>query len=262
MRPAISCYLVASIFLSALATGRCDAGSSDDSVLHFETYVGADYDGRAASLTSSTVWSPFDPITQTGFRIKLDGLASLYGDTNATVLSGNFLAADIKGLGDIMAGYQFNRGPLWLKIYAGLSYQTQMRLFWEAGRTVQQTDWGGAAAIEAYYRFNDRLWASANLSWLQPDNATSFYVRAAYEIYRGESGVIVSAGAETAFAISNADTFKEGEALNIYNNYSRAGGLLNVRYGRNDFSVSGGLSQASDETAWRPYATIRYGRQF
>jgi hypothetical protein len=208
------------------------------------------------------VWSPFGPVAGPGFRIKLDGLASVYGDTNASVLSSNFLAADLKTLGDAMAGYQINYGQIWLKLYAGAAYQAQTRAIWEAGQLIQQKAWGATAAIESFWRVSDRVWTSANISWLQLENTASLYSRGGYEIYRGEGGLRVSAGAEAAGTVSNAGIFKEGRALDLYNNYVRAGPLLNLRYGLNDFSLSGGLSQASDETKLRPYASIRYGRQF
>jgi hypothetical protein len=249
-------------FAAVAAAPPSAAESSSGSEPRFETYLGGDYDGRAAALTSTTVWSPFGPVAGPGFRIKLDGLASAYGDTNASVFSSNFLAADLKAFGDAMMGYQVNYRELWLKLYAGAAYQVQTRAFWEAGQLVQQKTWGPAAAIESFWRASDRIWTSANVSWLKPDNTASIYTRGAYEVYRGESGFTLSAGAEAGITISNAGLFKEGRALGLYNDYLRGGPLLNLRYGLNDFSLSGGLSQASDETAYRPYASIRYGRQF
>jgi hypothetical protein len=238
------------------------AESSSGGEPNLEMYAGGDYDGRAGALTSSIVWSPFDPVAAPGFRIKLDGLGSIYGNTNASIFSSNFLAADLKTFGGAMIGYQVNYGQLWLKLYAGAAYQVQTRAFWDAGQLVQQNAWGPAAAIESFWRLNDRVWASANVSWLKPGNTMSLYTRGAYEVYRGESGLKISAGAESGVTINNAGLFKEGRALDLYNDYIRAGPLLNLRYGLHDFSLSGGLSQASDEAAPRPYASIRYGRQF
>ncbi len=257
-------HLEISLALAAAAAtvGPCGADEPNASGPRFETYVGADYDGRAASLTSSSVWSVFGPLNQPGVRLKLDGLADVYGDTNASVFSNGFMAADLKGLSDIMAGYQFNYGPAWIKLYAGAAYQVQARSFWEVGQIIQQQAWGAAAAMESYWRVSDRVWASANISWLQPDNATSLYSRAAYEIYRSDGGLKISAGAEASLSVNNADEFREGRALDLYNNYIRGGALINLRYGVNDLTLSGGLSQASDEAASRPYATLSYGRQF
>jgi hypothetical protein len=248
--------------VTAAAVPPCIAQSSGSAGPRFETYLGADYDGRAAALISSTVWSPFGPVAGPGFRVKLDGLASVYGDTNANAFSSNFLAADLKTLGAAMAGYQLNYGQLWLKLYAGAAYQVQMRAFWEAGQLVQQKAWGPAGAIESFWRVTGRVWASANVSWFKLDNIASLYGRSAYEVYRSEGGLKISTGAEAGATRSDAGLFKEGRALDLYNNYVRAGPLLNLRYGLNDFSLSGGLSQASDETKLHPYASIRYGRQF
>jgi hypothetical protein len=254
------CFFALAFTAAAVAPSTAESPNGADP--RFEMYLGAGYDGRAGALMSSTVWSPFDPVAGQGFRIKLDGLANVYGDTNATVLSSNFLAADLKALGDAMAGYQLNYGELWLKLYAGAAYQAQTKAFWQAGQLVQQKAWGAAAAIESFWRVSDRIWTSVNVSWMQPDNTSSLYSRAAYEVYRSEGGLKISAGVEADITTSNAGIFKEGRALDLNNTYVSAGPLLNLRYGVNDFSLSGGLSEVSDERTPRPYATIRYGRQF
>ncbi len=260
MRP-VRCALMGLALVPA-ALPSCWAADGYFSSPHFETYGGADSDSRSASLTDSIVWSLFSPVNQPGLRIKLDGLADAYGDTNASIFTKSFQPGGIIGLGDIMAGYQFNRGPVWIKLYAGAAYEFQERLIYQAGQTVQQQSWGAAASIESYWQASDHIWTSANISWLQPGNTTSVYSRAAYEIYRSGGGLKISAGAEAGFTLSNADDFKEGKALDLYNDYVRGGGLVNLRYGSHDLSLSGGLSQANDDSAWRPYATIRYGRQF
>jgi hypothetical protein len=254
------CFLALTFAGAAVQPSAAD--SPDSAAPRFEMYLGADYDSRAGALMSSTVWSPFGPIAAPGFRVKLDGLANVYGDTNTSVFSSKFLAADLKALGDAMAGYQINYGELWLKLYAGAAYQAQTRAFWQASQLVQQKVWGATGAIESFWRVSDRVWTSANVSWLQPGNTASLYSRAAYEIYRSESALKISAGAEANIITGNAGIFKEGRVLDIYHNYVSAGPLLNLRYGFNDFSLSGGLSQASDETKPHPYAAIRYGRQF
>jgi hypothetical protein len=246
--------------LPALASCRADeAGASGP---HFETYVGADYNTRIASLTTNTVWSPFAPVTQPGFRLKLDGLSDVYGTTDVSIFSKNFMASDFKTLGDLMAGYQFNSGPVWIKVYAGASYQAQTRAFWDAGQIVQQQMWGAAAAVEGFWRIDSRVWTSTNVSWLQPDQTTSLYHRTAYEFYQGGSDFRISAGAEAGLTVNNADIYKEGKALNIYDGYVRGGALFNLRYGVNDVTISGGMSQSSGDATRSPYATIRYGRQF
>jgi hypothetical protein len=248
-------------FFCVAGAGTSPSRSENAAEPRLETYIGADYGGRAAALTTSTVWSMFGSINQPGFRIKLDGLASLYGDTNTSVFTGNFTAADLKALGDLMAGYQFNVKNFWIKLYAGAAYEAQARLFWNQGEIVQQKAWGGAAAVQSFWR-SGSLWSTANLTWVQPHNTLSYYSSLAYEFYRSNGGLKLSVGLETGASIENTDTFKEGKALNLANEYARGGALFNLGYGRNDFTVSGGLSEVGNETAWRPYATIRYGRQF
>ena len=240
----------------------CLAEEAGQAAPRFETYMGADYGGRSASISSRLIWSAFGPVTEPGFRLKLDGLSNVFGDTNAGVFSSGFLAADIKAMGDVMAGYQMNRGPYWIKFYAGAAYQSQARIVWEAGQAVTQQNWGGAAAIEAFWR-NGRIWAATNVSWLQMDNNASIYSRLAYDILRGgPAGLNLSIGAEAAAATNNANVFKEGARLDLYNDYVRAGALINLRYGAHDFSLSGGLSETGGEGMRRPFISLSYGKKF
>ncbi|MGO9487075.1 MAG: hypothetical protein ACLPX9_21295 [Rhodomicrobium sp.] len=254
---------LAALAIAVPANASCWWGGSTPEGPCFETYTGGDYDGRAASLSSSSIWSPFGPVTEPGFRLKMDGFASVYGETNATVFSSSFMAADLTNLSEVMAGYQFNYRGAVIKLYAGAGYQVQTRIYPEIGLIMAQNDWGAAAAIQTYWPVSDRVSVMLNMSWLQTGNATSVYARESYEIYRSASGALkISTGVEASVSLNNADEFGDGKALDLYNNYVRGGALLNLRYGRNDLSLSGGLSQASDEWNSRPYASVSYGRQF
>jgi len=200
LRLVIACVAAQAAFLP------CFAGDAP----RLETYVTADYSGRAVGLASSTVWSASGPIDQPGFRLKFDGFANVYGDTNANVFSSAFMAGGLKTLTAVAAGYQFNWEDFWIKLYAGGAYQAQARIIWQAGLAVQQQDYGAMAAIESYWRGSGPFWASANLSWLQPGNTASFYGRAAYELYRDGDSIKFSAGGESGAMVSNADIYKEG----------------------------------------------------
>ncbi len=248
------------IVCAAIVAARSPCLADDDQ--RFETYVTADYSGRAAALASSTVWSLFGPIDQPGFRLKVDGFASVSGETNATVFSSAFMAADLKALGDVMAGYQLNWENIWVKLYAGAASQAQALAFWQVGQIVQQKSYGATAAVETFWQGGSGFWASGNLSWLQFDNTASFYGRVAYKIMQESEGLTLSVGAETGAMIKNADIYRDGKRLDLYNEYVREGALLNLRYGSNDLTLSGGFASASDDSAWRPYATISYGRKF
>ncbi len=236
----------------------CHAGDAP----RFETYVTADYSDRAVALASSTVWSFLGPIDQPGFRLKVDGFANVYGETDANVFSSAFMAANIQMLGDVTAGYQLNWHEFWIKFYAGAAYQAQARIFWQAGQAVQQQSYGGTAAIESYWRGSGNFWASANLSWLQFDNTVTFYERGAYEILHCWDGFKLSAGAEAGGVINNANTYQEGRRLDLYKEYVREGALLNLRYWSHDLTLSGGFGRGNDESIWRPYATLSYGKKF
>ncbi len=252
LRSAIAC--------AAISTGWsfCLAGDGQQ----FETYLTADYGQRSGALASSTVWSAFGPLDQSGFRLKIDGFASVYGETNANVFSSAFMAADLKSLGDVMAGYQIKWDNVSIKLYGGAAMQAQNRVFWQVEQTTQQQGYGAIAAIETYWHGGGRFWASANLSWLQFDNTGSFYERVAYELLHDWEGLKVSVGMEASAMISNADKYGDGRRLDLYNGFVREGALLNMRYWSHDLTLSGGFSNASDERSWRPYATLSYGKKF
>ncbi len=203
-----------------------------------------------------------DLLINPDFRLKVDGFASVNGENNANVFSSTFMAADLNTLGDVMAGYQLNWDRIWVKLYAGAAHQVQTLAFWQAGQVVQQKSYGATAAVETFWQGSSGFWASGNLSWLQFDNTASFYGRIAYKIMHENEGLNLSVGAETGAMIKNANSYREGKRLDLYNEYVREGALLNLRYGSNDLTISGGFASASDEATWRPYATISYGKKF
>ncbi len=248
------------IVCAAIALARFPCLAGDDP--RFETYVTADYSGRSAALASNTVWSMFGPIDQPGFRLKIDGFASVYGENDASVFSSAFMAANLKALTDVMAGYQFNWDSIWVKVYAGAAYQKQTFAFWRIGRLLQQQTYGATAAVEVFWQHSSGFWASGNLTWLQFDNTGGFYGRLAYRILNEYEGLNLSAGVETGAVIKNENIYRTGRRLDLYNEYVREGGLLNLRYGAHDLTLSGGLARGSDERSWRPYATISYGIKF
>ena len=250
-----------SAIMCAAIVAACSPSLADD-IQRFQTYVTADTSARAAALASSTIWSVFGPIDQPGIRLKIDGFASVYGETKANVFSSAFMAADLKTLGDLMAGYQLQWKQIWIKFYAGAACQAQTRAFWQAGQLVQQKGYGATTAVETFWEGSSGFWASGNLSWLQFDNTGAFYGRAAYKIIQENEGLNLSLGAETGAMIKNADKYREGKRLDLYNEYVRDGALFNLRYGSHEFTLSGGLARASDEREWRPYATISYGKKF
>lgn len=250
---------LAALAIAALASMPCRAEEVEEP--RFEVYTGANYDGRTGNVASSLNWGVFNPVTQSGFRLKLDGLADIYGVSNAPLSSTD---SGLKYVTDVMAGYQFEYGPAWIKLYAGAAYGEQAAIGTTFNgiyhvETPQRKAWGAAAAFQSYWPMSDRVWASLNVTWLQPNSLTSIYSRGAYDIYRTEGGLRISAGAETSFSLTGEPTIKQGWA---FEKYVQAGALLNLRYGRNDLSLSGGLSQPGGEAGSHLYAGISYGRQF
>ncbi len=270
---------LAALAITAPANMPCFADSPSAEELRYEVYVGAGSDSRTADITTSCVWSAFGPVTQSGFRLKLDELTNIYGQTDASLLSGNFVAAGLNETTDLMIGYQFEYGPAWIKLYAGAAYGAQTVIDWNRynytylENSAQQKVFGAALAVQGYWPVSDRVWASLSVTWLQPDSSTSIYSRGAYEIYR-DGGLAISAGAEASFSSAgagspyNQPTCHNLEGVECYDREWRSVALLNLRYGANDLTLSGGMSQAYGQTVFgpyasvSPYASISYGRQF
>ena len=213
-----------------------------------------------ADVTTSAVWSPFSPVTEPGFRVKLDGVASIYGAPTASIGSSGFLPQGLDALSDAMVGYQLDLGSVWIKLYAGAAYQQQVFFIAETGTTAQRPSWSAAGALETWWRPTDRIWTGTSL-FISADLA-SIYSKVGYELNRADNGLVVSFGGEGALSAADANVFKEGRNLGLFNDYIRGGGLLNLRFGSHELSISGGLWEASDESGWHPYATISYGKKF
>ena len=258
----ISHFLQLLVAIVLCQLGHSYANEPEVKLPRFEVYVGSDYYGRSVSLYSTSIWSIAGPVTEPGFRLRADGLASLYGETNARFLSNAFLPASTSALGDLMAGYQYNRGSLWLKFYGGVAFQGQTRLFWDAGQQNAAQSWGAKAAVESWWRPTSRVWTSVDLSWLELNKEITLHSRVAYDIGRFENGASLSLGSEIGATRADADVSKEGKRLDQYANFTRAGPLLNLRFGANELSFSGGVAQSSGDANWRPYATLSYGRKF
>jgi hypothetical protein len=239
-----------------------NSGAAEPKPPRFEVYSGAAYDVRGTDLYGDAVWSFGAPVTEPGFRLRAGLLTSIYGSTDSGVFTRGFQPADLGTLYDLMAGYQLNRGDVWVKFYAGAAYQSQMRLFETVGQLTQEQGWGAKAAIETWWNINRRLWTSADVSWLQLNNETSIYYRLGYEILRLDSGLKFSAGTEASADFADAAHFKEGRHLGDEASFIRSGALLNFQYGKHDLTLTGGLAQSSEDAKWGPYATLNYGRKF
>ena len=255
-RPAIAC--------SALIVACGPALAGDDN--RFETYVTVDYSTRSAAFASSTVWSVFGPVEQSGFRLKISGLTSIDGQSNASVFSSSFMAADVATQANVMAGYMFQWQNIWIKLYAGAAYQVtsyhiQSYDFWSINTLLSERNFGAAAALETYWEAESGFWVSGNLSWIQQNNTASFYGRAAYKIMKESEGLNLSVGGETGVTVWDPDIYRDGKRAG-YDEYVRGGALINLRYGSNELTLSGGLAADMEERGWRPYATVSYGRKF
>lgn len=256
LRPAIT---------SAALIAACGPGLADGDN-RFETYVTVDCSSRSAAFASSTVWSVLGPVEEPGFRLKIAGLSSFDGEGNAGVFSSSFMAADVSTQANVMAGYMFEWRDVWIKLYAGGAYQTTAYHlhtydFLDINTLLSKANMGAAAALETYWEDESGFWLSGGLSWLQQNNTGSFYGRAAYKVMAESEGLDLSFGAETGAAVWDPDVYRDGKRAG-YDEYVRAGGLINLRYGSNDLTLSGGVAADTEEREWRPYATISYGRKF
>jgi hypothetical protein len=253
------CLRSTCIFVALLGSYPCFAVDG----ARFETYFTGEYSGRAVGVTSATVWSPFGPVEEPGLRLKLDSQTNVYGDGEASAFSSAFVASDLKMLAELMAGYQAHFDQIWVKAYVGAARQSRSHLYWQVDRSIQDQGYGAAIDIEGFWRGNDGIWLGGGASWLQFDNTVSFFQRTAYEVLRlDEDKLEISTGVELGAVLQDANTYSAGKLLDGEDSFVKAGALLNVRYWSHELTLSGGAGKGSDEGAWRPYATLSYGRKF
>lgn len=253
------CLRSACISVALFAGSPCFAADGP----RFETYVTGEYSGRAADLDTSNTWSPFGPVDQPGLRLKIDSNADIYGYGQASVFSNAFMAGGggFNALADVMVGYQAHWDCIWLKTYGGAATQSQVSVLPRDGLAVPKPIYGAAAAIEGFWRRDDRMWLSANLSWLQFDNTFSFFGRTGYEVMHADDGKFaISTGLEFGAVVQG--TYYAGRRLDLEKDFLKEGALLNIRYWSHELTLSGGFEQSTDDAAWRPYATLSYGKKF
>ncbi len=210
-------YLRSACILVVLFAGSpCSAADGP----RFETYVSGDYSGRAAGVDTSTAWSPFGPVDQPGFRVKMDSYANICGEGEAGVFSSAFIAADFAMLADGMIGYQAHWDPFWIKVYAGAASQAQ-------AASVSKLDLGklaqgsrAAVEVEAFWRGYNRFWLSANAKWLQFDQTILVYERTAYEFIHIDNKFQLSTGFEVGAAVGS------GPHLFLQKEFEKEGAIL------------------------------------
>lgn len=258
LRSVVAVLLVQAGNCTAPLAGFCDGLWGPGP--HFEVYTGGDYAVNAADLTTTAIWSPFSPVTEPCIRLKLDGLASLFGAGSTSIGSGAFLPQGMNALADAMVGYQFDLQSVRFKAYAGGAYQQQVLIFTDIGATAQRASWSAAAALDSWWRPTERIWNATD--FFVSAKMANVYTKVGYELHRADNGLVVSFGGEAAITAADANVYKEGRDLGLFNDYLRAGGLVCLRFGTHELTLSGGLSEASNEIGWRPYATISYGKKF
>jgi len=193
---------------------------------YLEVFSGADVTRNSVFGYFGAAWALGRDVRGSGARMKI--LAGRGGYDYDTALPGNARETTIDGdvtLFQLMAGYQWQRGPWTLKGYAGIAWEDHDLSPADPGNSVNGAEAAAIGQVEIWRNLGTRGFASLDASYL-----------GAYDGYylQGRLGrrikPRVSAGLEAA-ALGN----KEYDS-------GRGGAFLRFHLGELDLTVSGGVS--------------------
>jgi hypothetical protein len=248
------------VLLTCLVVPPAIGEERPQSAPRFEVYSGVDYAHSGAAIYENAVWSLFGPVTEPGFRVEAIAAGTLSGSGSAAIFSKDFSLGRLVASDALLAGYQFNAGSLWLKLYAGVAYQSLAQPDRAAGLTFEKRGFGTEVAVESWWRPAERVWASADLSFVTVNEGASLYARVGYEIFRS-GRVTLSLGSDFSL-FEDGIPLDSGSQRLPHDLYLREGGLLNARAGAHDLTLSGGFAESSKDGAREPYLTLSYGLKF
>lgn len=194
----------------------------------FETWSGAEAFDHIWSIYSGVTFSPFGSVREEGFRLRA---VAGYGDYGTGTAS----------FADLLAGYQFQWGPVTLKAFAGLTATNRQSDAPSALSTGMEL--GGKGVAEVWWNVTDRMWTSVDLSWGAPHAIYNGRVRLGWRLWPE-----LSSGLEA------------GSAGSEESDIARLGGFLRYEWDGGELSLSTGLAVDGPVSHWEgpagPFGTL------
>lgn len=216
------------ICTGALAASSNKASKTERELPRREFSSGIDYTPHSWFAYTSIVWAPGEGLDRTGLRLRAMAGHGRYDYDSQRAVAGSLVATEFSGnvsLGELMAGYAWESGALWLKSYVGVSYADHRLTPDDPQNEIKGAKFGVKGQIEAWLRVTRRSWLSADASLSSPFSDYWAQMRFGTDI-----GRIVTIGPEAAL-LGNREFSAE-----------RAGGFMRFRFGKSQLTLSGGLS--------------------
>lgn len=128
---------------------------------------GADITGNSRSGYAGAVWAP-GGLDERGFRVKALGGYGAYAYDSMLELAGGVVPWRFVGeyiLGDLMGGWQFRRGELTVKAFAGVQYIEHALRPDDPANDIKGARWGAKGQLELWRNIGSRNWFSLDASW-------------------------------------------------------------------------------------------------
>lgn len=209
-----------------------------------ETWTGGDASRNGRALYSGATWAPFGLLQDQGWRVRLSGG---YGEYRyRSVISGEPQSVyGTVAFADLLAGYQFNLGPVTIKAFAGATFDGHVLAPFDETNPVNDLAAGAKGVLEGWWNVTPALWLSFDLSGATAHKAHGTRVRVGYRVIPD-----VSLGVEGGIFGNEASDTK------------RAGGFARYEWGGGEISASGGVSGDYNAKPRTPYATLVYLSRF
>lgn len=190
--------------------------------------------------------APAGGLDRSGLRLRFMAGYGQYDYDSQRAVAGSLVATEFDGnvtLSEIMAGYAWDFGALWLKTYIGLAYADHRLRPDDPGNDIKGARFGVKGQIESWLRMTPQSWFSADASFSSPFSDYWLQVRLGRDV-----GSFLSAGPEAS--LSGNREYGAG----------RAGGFLRFQAGKSQLTFSGGLSGNFRESDSYYAATEAYRR--
>jgi len=216
------------------------AGAEDAASSRFKNrlyfYSGLDVASDNAYGWAGVAWAPFDLMDREGLRLRFQGGGGQYRYRTSSVAGGWNTVT--KSDGELLAGWQFLRGPQALALYGGINVTSDLLAQPDPWNRDQGTHVGAKFLAEWYGRIGERLVATAAAGYSTADRTVTARATIAHRL-DGDMEV----GTEAA-------TFADEESTE-----ARAGLFLALPWEGRIFRFAGGW-RWDDDSEDGPYGTI------
>lgn len=218
-----------------------------------ESWIGLDGYRRVAALYSGVTWSPIGNLRQDGFRVRAVAGGSIYRYSgqqfdqssqtpvyNSYLGTGQFL--------DLLAGWQMSQGGTTIKAFGGYGRISNVTAPLDPEARIAGMARGGKGVLEIWQNWSPAAWTSLDLSAARANTTYSAVLRTGWRIEPDPTSSW-SLGPELSQIGNTSSTLR------------RLGLFVRHETLANEFTVSGGVSRASNDSPMG-YLTGQYLRRF